>query len=261
MFKESDMNGVKAVFNPEAIRRIEKRLEEIIFDRQDEAILHNPFEWAQELFSYVISLDAEGLKRRLEYGVQMPGYPGELSEDKLRNNKTLTNAMMSALAYEVIDKGLLDAETAYSIADAVIQLVEGSESLEQIADNACAAFFVYIHEAGKRRRDYHPFVKGVKDYVFAHLHEKIAVTEMAEALGTSQSYLSRVFKEKEGVTIQRYIMDEKVRRSCNLLKFSDLPLRQISSSLAFANQSHFGKEFKKRMGTTPQNYRDANRTV
>jgi AraC-like DNA-binding protein len=77
-------------------------------------------------------------------------------------------------------------------------------------------------------------------------------------LGVNSSYLSQIFKKIEGITIQQYVLKERIKISEKLLMFSKYSLEEISSYLAFSSQSHFGKIFKSINGITPKEYREKN---
>ena len=80
--------------------------------------------------------------------------------------------------------------------------------------------------------------------------------EVAEALGISPTYLSRLFKRETGQCLQDFINEERVKRAANLLRYSDMGLTEIAQYVNFPNQSYFGKIFKKYTNMTPRAYRD-----
>jgi YesN/AraC family two-component response regulator len=101
-------------------------------------------------------------------------------------------------------------------------------------------------------------VEMVKDYIYKYMHSTFSIMEMGKNLGVNSSYLSQVFKKTEGITIQQYVLRERIKISENLLMFSIYSLEEISSYLVFSSQSHFGKIFKSINGMTPQEYRKKN---
>ena len=77
-----------------------------------------------------------------------------------------------------------------------------------------------------------------------HYREKIYLEDIAEALGISPTYLSKLFKKETGQCLQDYINEERVFRAANLLIYSELSLTEIAEYVHFPNQSYFGKIFK-----------------
>ena len=110
-------------------------------------------------------------------------------------------------------------------------------------------------------QEYHPLVRQAREYVFQHFHEKIMIEDMARHLGTSATYLGMVFHKSEGITLHQFILQEKIDRAKNLLRYSDYDIFTIGQYLGFASQSHFGKKFKEYTGYTPAKYRSLNNSL
>ena len=100
------------------------------------------------------------------------------------------------------------------------------------------------------------FVESAKDYIRKHYREKIYLSEVAEVLGISEGYLSRLFRSETGGCFQDYVNEERVNRASNLLLYSDFSLTQIAEYVNFPNQSYFGKIFRKYKNMTPKAFRD-----
>lgn len=47
------------------------------------------------------------------------------------------------------------------------------------------------------------------EYVYDHLHEKLMVSDIAEELGLSVQYLSKLFRTETGLTLNRYILKKR----------------------------------------------------
>ena len=99
-------------------------------------------------------------------------------------------------------------------------------------------------------------VKRTKEYVYKHFHEELTVEKIAKALGVNSDYLSRVFKKAEGISLKRYILQERTTRAKNLLRYSDYSILEISKYLGFSTQSHFTEVFKRFSDMTPQAFRN-----
>lgn len=95
----------------------------------------------------------------------------------------------------------------------------------------------------------------VQQYVQEHLTERIAVRQIAEALGRNASYLNTCFRTQTGESITSYIRFCKVRRAGELLRGTDQSLAEICASLGYFDQSHFSRTFKSQTGMTPGAYR------
>ena len=99
-------------------------------------------------------------------------------------------------------------------------------------------------------------VERCKDYIRKHYREKIYLEDIAESLGISPTYLSRLFKKETGQRLQDYVNEERVYRAANLLMYSDLSLMEIAEYVHFPSQSYFGKVFKQFKNVSPRVFRD-----
>ena len=81
------------------------------------------------------------------------------------------------------------------------------------------------------------------------------LTEAAEMLGLSPSYLSRLTCEYFGISFKKLLTATRFETACALLTSSELPIGDIINRVGYENSSYFHKEFKKRFGTTPNNFR------
>ena len=99
-----------------------------------------------------------------------------------------------------------------------------------------------------------PIAKAV-DYIYDHLHKRITLTDLADYVKLNPSYLSRLFKQEMGVTLNSYIRAKKIEAAENMLRYSEFTPSDISSILAFPSQSYFSEIFKQETGVSPKEYR------
>ena len=112
-----------------------------------------------------------------------------------------------------------------------------------------------VNEKRKRIRTSN-YVERCKDYVNKHYREKIDLDIIAESLGISAAYLSKLFRKETGICLQDHINQVRVERAADLLMYSDKPLPAIAQYVHFPNQSYFGKMFKRFKNMTPKEFRD-----
>ena len=115
---------------------------------------------------------------------------------------------------------------------------------------------------GKEQPSHHTEMKRADSIMkeFSQLLAKNILTETevgfyAEKLCVSRQYLSRIVKEKTRVTIGTVITSMRVETAARLLREPDLSIQQIAEMMSFADQSSFGKFFKKNAGSSPLQYR------
>jgi AraC-like DNA-binding protein len=74
----------------------------------------------------------------------------------------------------------------------------------------------------------------------------------------SSSYLCRHFREKTGITITEFIQMQKIEECKRFLRNGELTIAQIAESLGFSSQNYLHAVFKKHVGMTLVEYRNAN---
>ncbi len=74
---------------------------------------------------------------------------------------------------------------------------------------------------------------------------------ISEQLGYDYTYLSNVFSEVQGITIQQFIIFNKIEKVKELLLYNELNLSEISYLLDYSSVSHLSNQFKKVTGLTP----------
>ena len=78
---------------------------------------------------------------------------------------------------------------------------------------------------------------------------------ISEKLHHDYSYLSNLFSEVQGVTIEQYYIAQKIERVKELLVYDELSLSEIADELNYSSVSHLSKQFKKVTGLTPTHFR------
>ena len=95
------------------------------------------------------------------------------------------------------------------------------------------------------RYDEEPGRKAVKDSVYIEQH-----------VGLDYNYLSSLFSSTEGVTIEKYIILQRIERVKELLKYDELSLKEIAFSLGYSSVAHLSNQFKKVTGLTPTQFKN-----
>jgi AraC-like DNA-binding protein len=78
---------------------------------------------------------------------------------------------------------------------------------------------------------------------------------ISEKLNHDYTYLSNIFSEVKGITIQQFIIIHKIERAKELLLYDELNLTEISYKLNYSSVAHLSNQFKKVTGLTPSHYR------
>jgi len=74
---------------------------------------------------------------------------------------------------------------------------------------------------------------------------------LSEKLNYDYNYLSNLFSEVKGTTIEHFIISHKIERAKELLIYNELTLTEIADKMHYCNVAHLSNQFKKVTGLTP----------
>jgi two-component system, response regulator YesN len=108
-----------------------------------------------------------------------------------------------------------------------------------------------------RRNRNTTIVERVKAFIAAHFAQDISGAILSQALGMSPNYLGQVFKRETGVSVHDYLNDFRIEEAKRLLKTTNLLVFEIAFKVGYRDQQYFSAVFRKRVGLTPKEYREA----
>ena len=104
-------------------------------------------------------------------------------------------------------------------------------------------------------------IESIKTTVVELIHNsddlpKMTFSEyLSEKFHQDYSALSKLFSEVQGVTIEQYVITQKIEKVKELLVYDELSLSQIAHQLHYSSVSHLSKQFKKVTGLTPTHFK------
>ena len=119
-------------------------------------------------------------------------------------------------------------------------LMEDSWSLEKYNDE---------NPAGKRN------LQDLKEYLDIHFAEKITLDFLADSFYINKYYLTRIFKEQFGISINQYLLQLRITHAKQLLRFSTNSIEEIATLCGIPDANYFARTFKKVEGITPGDFR------
>lgn len=102
-------------------------------------------------------------------------------------------------------------------------------------------------------------MRRLNEYVDTYLDESVDLEALARVAGLSIFHFARAFKQTAGITPHRYLTQKRVQRAQRMLAYSDLSLSQIAFATGFSDQSHLARHFRRLVGSSPGEYRRAQR--
>lgn len=103
-------------------------------------------------------------------------------------------------------------------------------------------------------------VKKAKSYIKCNYIYPISVTDIAKHVGLERSYLSKIFSQCTGSTIQKYLLNVRIQRSKFLLEQTDYSIKEISFSVGMTDEYYFSRVFRQTVGVPPTRYRSNAKT-
>jgi AraC-like DNA-binding protein len=80
-------------------------------------------------------------------------------------------------------------------------------------------------------------------------------SRLSQTLGVDYSYLSKLFSDVEGITIEKYLILQKVERIKELLVYNELSISEIAYKMNYSSSQHLSRQFKSITGLTPSEFR------
>ncbi|WP_243431442.1 helix-turn-helix domain-containing protein [Algoriphagus lutimaris] len=103
-------------------------------------------------------------------------------------------------------------------------------------------------------------VERIKNVIIEMIHysEELPTENYSDFLSGKMKYdykyISNLFSEKKGISIQQFIILNKIERVKELLLYGELNLSQISTKLHYSSIAHLSNQFKKVTGMTPSHF-------
>lgn len=98
-------------------------------------------------------------------------------------------------------------------------------------------------------------LQAVLSYISEHYTEAIRRTDIAQAVGYNESYISHLFSDSLNTSLTTYITTLRLNEARQLLKETNLPVSRIAMMLGFASIRCFNRIFVREVGVTPTAYR------
>ena len=147
----------------------------------------------------------------------------------------------------------------------VSELFDGDYSYSDYMDSfehtesLSAAVRYMLDKAEKLHRKSLPMsdVEKAKSFIAENLSDAVTVRDVADYVGLSPEYFTKLFKQETGLNIKEYILQTKVEAAKEMMSHSDLSVSLVAMELGWSNFSHFTQVFKKFENMTPTEYKNS----
>ena len=95
------------------------------------------------------------------------------------------------------------------------------------------------------------------NYMSEHYSEDIKISQIADSMNYSCSYLTKVFCNEYDLSPSKFLTSIRIQKAQQMLRHNpDLTVRQIGEAVGYAEQGYFSRIFKKHTGQSPLDYRE-----
>lgn len=154
--------------------------------------------------------------------------------------------VFEGLGYSPVNISLGEVETDHPVSD---------NDMPKLKNALTNYGFELIDDAKSR------IIERIKNTIVQLIHHtenapKVNYSQSIESqLHKDYSYLSSLFSEIEGITIEKYIINQKIEKVKELLVYDELTLSEIADRMGYSNVAYLSGQFKKVTGLTPSHFK------
>ena len=156
---------------------------------------------------------------------------------------------------KIIDNHNLEI-TSVKLGEVVLKDELEDSTLEQLGNELSDAGFELLSDKKSK------IVNQLKSEIIKLIHygddlgtsSKLS-SRLSQTLGVDYSYLSKLFSDVEGITIEKYLILQKVERIKELLVYNELSISEIAYKMNYSSSQHLSRQFKSITGLTPSEFR------
>lgn len=129
------------------------------------------------------------------------------------------------------------------------------EQLQQISDNLATLGFELLSNSKQQ------IIEKIKNIIINQVHymdegNPYKYSEiLSKALHKDYTYLSSLFSEVEGITIEKYLINQRIEKVKEMITYDQLSLSEIAYQLGYSSVAHLSSQFKKVTGLTASHFK------
>lgn len=237
---------------------IQQLYTDTMYESAERKASHTTFLHEMHRLDLIARGDVEAMRKNATI---IPGQHGQIGNNALRQAKNIFIAGCTLYTRAAVAGGL-DIEEAYNLSDIYIRTCESYTNVadvERLHQKMPLDFTERVAREVKLKGISQPIINAIH-YIKEHITDSISAADIAAHVNLSTSYFLKRFKAETGTGLSDYITKARIDEACMLLTYSDKSLADISNYLYFSSQSYFQNVFKKVVGMTPVQYRNAKKT-
>lgn len=161
--------------------------------------------------------------------------------------KMVVKAELEKLGYKPV---------SVELGEVVLEKEFSAEEKTKIGENLQAVGFELIDDKKSR------LIEKIKNRIIDLVHRqnstlKINLSDyLSSRLNHDYNYMTNLFSEVEGTTIEKYFIAQKIEKVKELLVYDELTLSEIAWQLNYSSVAHLSSQFKKVTGLTPSHFKN-----
>jgi signal transduction histidine kinase/AraC-like DNA-binding protein/ABC-type sugar transport system substrate-binding protein len=113
-----------------------------------------------------------------------------------------------------------------------------------------------LAEHGTPSQNTSTLVRRAVAYMQQHFAHDLSRQQIANAIGISQNYLSRIFQHELGISPWEYLSRYRIKQAQDLLRDTEHSITDVAAQVGFDDPAYFSRVFRKQIGHSPQRYRE-----
>lgn len=192
---------------------------------------------------------------------EVPQIVHEILSYAAKFGTTVLNSCVSRLLIS-INSSILKLQTSNNLRieysfDLLQEQISSQETLTDIEDclNRCLTEIWQQFESNRANR-YDRLINQVLNYIDEnYTSASLCGNSIAEHVGLSASYLSKLFKQYKNISISAYIDSLRLEKAHSLLMNNNISIKKAMEQTGFSSRSHFYTVYKAKYGATPSELR------
>ena len=119
------------------------------------------------------------------------------------------------------------------------------------------ATFIYANRTSDDLADESsPAVRRAIHFLEKNLEKKLSLLQISREAGYSPTYFTTLFRKETNYAPLSYFAHLKVLKACEFLDYTRMKIKEVSFQLGYSDPYYFTRDFKKKMGMSPRQYRN-----
>lgn len=102
------------------------------------------------------------------------------------------------------------------------------------------------------------YIREAISFIEQNYKREITIEDIAQCCNLNRSYFGKIFKDTLQITPQEFLIHYRMTKAVEMLKFTNMNIKDISMAVGYQNQLHFSRAFKKEYSISPKEWRKQN---